>query len=131
MTTLRPLLLANYDYIVGGGEIGLLMLAEGLRQRGHRPLVVVPGSGGLGKQFERHAISTKPKQAARQLAEIAGDCDVIHTFSERGMQIGVAAGTGKPLLYHLLVPNPHPLDDKLAKDASVVVCNSEATARRF
>ena len=131
MTRLCPLLLANFDYIVGGGEIGLLMLAEGLRQRGHRPLVVVPGSGGLGKQFERHAISTKPKQAARELAEIAGDCDVIHTFSERGMQIAVAAGTGKPLLFHVLVPNPHPLDDILAKDASVVICNSRATARRF
>ncbi len=36
---LRPLLVANFDRVVGGGEVGLLMLADGLHARGHRPLL--------------------------------------------------------------------------------------------
>ncbi len=41
--SLRPLLVANYDVVLGGGEVGLGMLVDGLLARGHRPTLAVPG----------------------------------------------------------------------------------------
>ena len=128
---IRPILLANFDFVVGGGEVGLLMLAEGLLERGHRPLVVVPGSGALAKGLDRRPIPSKVPEAARALAGCAGDGSLIHTFSARGMRIAVEAKTSLPLLFHALMPRPRPADRSLADAAALVICNSQATARRF
>jgi len=129
--TLRPLLVANYDRVFGGGEVGLLMLAEGLRRRGHRPLIAVPGHGPLAANLERVRIDPRRPAIDHDLARLAADADLVHVYSTAAMAAVDRSDIDKPIVHHALVPNRHPSDARLAARAHVVVCNSHATAARF
>jgi glycosyltransferase involved in cell wall biosynthesis len=129
--SLRPLLVANYDFVLGGGEVGLQMLAEELLERGHRPLVAVPGTGSLAAHLERRRISTRHTAAVHDLRTLAGECDLVHAYSSGVILAAWQAQTGRPLVYHALIPNPDPRDAELTTIADAVLCNSKATARRF
>jgi len=128
---LRSLLIANVDIVMGGGEVGLLMLAEGLTRRGHRPLVAVPGTGGLASHLDHVAIDPGHAAIAADLRRLATACDVVHVYSGKAMALVEQAGIERPLVYHVLMPDPHPLDTEHARRADVVICNSRATAARF
>ncbi len=128
---LQPMLVANYDFQLGGGEVGLLMLANGLRRRGHRVRIAVPGLGDLAAGFDRVVYDPRLPTIDGDLVRIAQDADVIHVYSASTMAALHRAQVQKPIVYHVLVPNPHPADRDMAATASVVICNSQATAGRF
>ncbi|MCU0268062.1 MAG: glycosyltransferase family 4 protein [Acidimicrobiales bacterium] len=128
---LRPLLVANFDRVVGGGEVGLLMLADGLHARGHRPLLVVPGPGGLAGDRPHVEVPHDPRRLAVSLGDLARSHDVVQVSSPVAFAAAEAAVGDTPILYHALVPDPAPVDDAITRRADVIVCNSAATARRF
>lgn len=128
---MRPLLVANYDYFLGGGETGLLLLAAGLRARGHSPLVAVPGDGPLCRQLDGQPIAGTVPAGALDLRRLARECDLIHCFSSRAALMACLAGSGRPVILHALIPDPNPYDAVLHHLVQRVLCNSHATARRF
>lgn len=129
--SVRPLLVANYAYVLGGGEVGLRMLVEGLTARGLRPVLAVPGTGRLFDEFEQQSIAEEPPQAAADLRALAAGCHVIHTFSARWALAAARGMTGKPLILHALLPTRSRDDRAAASAVDLVVCNSRATAARF
>lgn len=136
--TVHSLLVANTDIMLGGGEVGLLMLAEGLLQRGHRPVVALPGrrSGELATRLQHadvpfHLLGSSESGAGEQLQAMAARSDVVHLWSGAAMTMVERCGIDLPVLYHVLVPNPSPLDAEHARRADCIVANSRATAHRF
>lgn len=129
--TLRPVLLANFAEQRGGGEVGLVMLAEGLAARGHAPLVAIPGPGPLAADRDRLVLPTDPQAAGRELSAHADRFDLIHATSGPGVDVATAAGTDHPVVWHALVPNRCRGDAERAARCALVVANSQATAGRF
>ncbi|HEX7277457.1 MAG TPA: glycosyltransferase family 4 protein, partial [Acidimicrobiales bacterium] len=127
----RPLILANFATVVGGGEIGLDLLAEGLRRRGVSPIIVTPGRGPVGERFDRRVIPTAIGEGALALRSLAREADLVHTMGVRGMVTATLARTGRPLILHALIDLADPLDPLVGEVADLVVCNSAATATRF
>jgi glycosyltransferase involved in cell wall biosynthesis len=129
--SLRPLLVANYDVVVGGGEVGLGMLVDGLLARGHRPTLAVPGQRTLFGRCREEPIPEALPAMTLALRGLAGDHDLVHVYSVRA-GLGVAlARTGRPLVLHVLTPEPSDYDAVVAPLADAVLCNSHATAGRF
>jgi glycosyltransferase involved in cell wall biosynthesis len=127
--TARPLLVANHGFVLGGGEVGLRMLLDGLMTRGHRPVLAVPGSDRLFPEWNQ--TSLLPASAVSTLRALADACDVIHTFSVRAARLALRAATDKPVLLHALTATPHAGDAPISRAVTGVICNSRATARRF
>jgi len=107
---MRPLLVANYDFVLGGGEVGLRMLLEALAQEGHRPLLAVPGKTPLFAVCEERSIPSALAAGAMALRQLAADCELLHVFSIRSALMALLANTSKPLVVHLLMPNASPYD---------------------
>ena len=128
---LRPLLVANYDVVLGGGEVGLEMLVEGLLARGHRPTLAVPGSRTLFGRCPEQPIPGALSQMALALRALARDHDLVHVYSVRAGLGAALARTGRPLLLHVLTPEPGEYDAVVAPFADAILCNSYATADRF
>ncbi len=128
---MRPLLIANYDFVLGGGEVGLRLLVSDLLERGHAPVIAVPGSLPLLGAGDERAIPRSLPDGAAALAGLARDCHLVHAFSIRSALMAVLGRTGKPLVFHALISTPDPYDAIVASFADAVLCNSEATARRF
>jgi glycosyltransferase involved in cell wall biosynthesis len=128
---MRVLLIANSAVAVGGGEVGLELLADGLLAHGHRPLILLPGPGSLAARFERRAIPIPIVLAAQAIRPLAAEADLIHTFGPRGLCAATLARTAKPVIFHALVEAPHELDPLLGEIPDRLICNSRATARRF
>jgi len=128
--SLRPLLVANVDVTMGGGEVGLRMLASGLAERGHRPLVAVPGRGGFAADLDHVVFSPDPGDGDA-LEAAAAHCDLVHVYSGRMLDAVERVGITRPVVYHELLPNPDALDEHRAHRADLVICNSRATAARF
>ncbi|HSL57243.1 MAG TPA: glycosyltransferase family 4 protein [Acidimicrobiales bacterium] len=128
---MRPLLLANRGFQLGGGEVGLVMLVEGLLERGLDPVVVLPTPGPLldGLPVDRRVCGRNDLRAV--LRDAAPSCSVVHTYSAGGFRAAHGADLGLPVILHALVPNPTVHDPHLARLADLVVANSQATARRF
>ncbi len=128
---MKPLLLANRGFQLGGGEVGLVMLAEGLVEQGIDPVVVLPTPGPLleGVRVDRRVCGRRDLPAVLHAA--SSSCTVVHTYSADGLRVAHEAELGLPLILHALVPNVTVHDRELARIADVVVANSEATARRF
>ncbi|MCC7240934.1 MAG: glycosyltransferase family 4 protein [Acidobacteria bacterium] len=124
----RPRLVANYGFVLGGGEVGLRMLLAGLAARGQRALVAVPGKGRLFPEFDQ---TSMPAGSPATIRALADECDVIHTFSVRSARRALLASTGKPVLLHALTAAPEPGDAVVSRSVAGVICNSRATARRF
>jgi glycosyltransferase involved in cell wall biosynthesis len=128
---MTPLLIANYSFVLGGGEIGLRMRAEELSVRGHRPIVAVPGTIGLFDGLDQRAIAAELPAGALGVRDLAPECDVIHCYSVRSALMAVLAGTSRPLVLHALVPDRDPYDPVVSHLADLILCNSHATASRF
>lgn len=128
---MKPLLVANHDFWLGGGETGLRLLVRDLIARGDEPVIAVPGTPPLVEAGDERAIPASIPGGAAALADVARDCDLIHAFSIRSALMAVLARTGKPLILHALVPTVDAYDAVVAPFADAIVCNSEATARRF
>lgn len=127
----KPLLVANFPEIVGGGEIGLLDLARGLRERGVEPLIAVPGEGSLAEEFPREIIPRSLCGAALALRRLAYRVDLVHTTGARGLVAAALARTRKPLIWHVRVAARDKLDPILVHLPDLVIANSRATAGRF
>ncbi len=130
-TSLRPLLVANHDHVLGGGEVGLRMLVDGLVERGHRPTLAVPGERTLFGRCHEQPVPQALPDMALALRELAGAHDLVHVYSVRAGLGAALARTGKPLLLHLLTPDPGDYDAVVAPFADAILCNSRATAERF
>lgn len=128
---MRPLLVANYDYFLGGGEAGLILLAEGLVARGHAPIVAVPGDTSLFRKLDPRSIAEDVPSGTMDLRRIAESCDLIHCFSTRSALMACLAASGKPVILHALIPDAHGYDAVLVPLVQKILCNSLATARRF
>jgi glycosyltransferase involved in cell wall biosynthesis len=128
---IRPLLVSNFDHVIGGGEVGLVDLYGWLVARGHRPRVAVPGSGPLAAGLDRVRVRPHLDSAGSGLAAAASDCDLVHTYSVGMASAVLAVGTSKPIILHALIPNASPLDAGVGRRVDAIVCNSRATARRF
>lgn len=128
---MRPLLVANYDFVLGGGEVGLRMLVEGLLDRGHRPTVAVPGSRTLFDRCPERSVPGALPDMALALRGLARDHDLVHVYSVRACLGAALARTGRPLLLHVLTPEPSDYDQVVVPFADAVLCNSYATAGRF
>lgn len=128
---LRPLLVANHDFVLGGGEVGLQMLVDGLLDRGHYPTVAVPGQPPLVGRCPEASIPKALPDMALALRALAPDHDLVHVYSVRTGLAATLARTGRPLLLHVLTPGPSDFDAVVAPFADAIVCNSHATAGRF
>lgn len=128
---MKPLLLANRGFVLGGGEIGLEILVSGLLERGIEPRVVLPTPGPLLADAPIERIVTNPDAMAETLRSAAAGCDVVHTYSVAGFEAACTAALDLPLVLHALVPNPHSHDRDIAARAGLIICNSHATAQRF
>ena len=129
--SLRPLLVANYDLVLGGGEVGLEMLVDGLLDRGHRPTLAVPGPRTLFGRCPEHRIPQALPDMALALRSLARHHDLVHVYSVRAGLGAALARPGRPLLLHVLTPEARNYDTVVAPFADVIVCNSDATAGRF
>lgn len=129
--SLRPLIVANHGYVLGGGEVGLGMLVDGLVDRGHRPTLAIPGEGALFGRCPERPVPQALPGLALALRELAGDHDLVHVYSARTGLGAALARTGRPLLLHLLTPEPGDYDAVVAPFADAILCNSRATAGRF
>lgn len=129
--SLRPLLIANYDVVVGGGEVGLGMLVDGLLDRGHCPTLAVPGARTLFERCPEQPVPEALADMALALRTLARDHDLVHAYSVRAGLGAALARTGRPLLLHVLTPEPSDYDTVVAAFADAILCNSHATADRF
>lgn len=127
----RPLLVANFPRIVGGGELGLLELASGLRARGVEPLIAVPGAGGLACDFDRRVLSESLPAAAVVLRSLSAEVDLVHTTGTRGLMAASMARQKKPVIWHVRVAAQDKIDPVLRRLPDVIIANSKATAARF
>lgn len=127
----RPLLIANFPRVVGGGEIGLLELAGCLRDKGHRPLIALPGKSAMADDFDRCLISQSVTAGAADIRYIASDFDLIHAHGARGLTAAWMARVGKPVIWHARVAAHDQLDPFLMRLPDIIIANSKATASRF
>lgn len=149
---MRPatvLIVSNHGEIVGGGEISLLQLLEGLDRRQWRPVVVVPADGPVADrcralQVPTHVVPLPGLRRVRggvvravlTLKRLARETDacLFHANGSRAMVYAGLAGllVRRPVLWHVRVADRDPLlDPLLAPLASRIVVISRAVASRF
>lgn len=143
------LLVSNHGEIVGGGEISLLALLQGLDRARWNPTTVVPMEGPVAARcrdlgFPAHVVPLpslrRPGGAAvrsvlglRRLARTTGACLLHANGSRAGLYAGLAARlVRRPAIWHVRVADPEPLLDRLLVAlARAVIVNSHAVALRF
>lgn len=149
MTPATVLIVSNHGDIVGGGEISLLLLLEGLNRARWHPVVVVPVEGSVAERCRRlgvlvHAIPLpglrryrggvlRAIASLKRLAEATG-ARLLHANGSRAMLYAGLAGLlgRRPVLWHVRVADRDPLlDPLLAALARRIVVNSQAVAGRF
>lgn len=150
MSAARPILMiSNHGEIVGGGEISLLGLLEGLDRARWCPVLAVPEEGAVAGRARSLGIAVHvvPLPGVRRpgggvlrgvvgLYRLARTCGarLLHANGTRAMLYAAPAGrlARRPVVWHVRVADPEPaLDRILAALARAVVVNSEAVARRF
>ncbi len=149
MTPTTVLIVSNHAEIVGGGEISLLLLLEGLDRARWRPVVVAPGEGVVAERCREMGLPTHiiPLPGIRRfrggvldailslkrlIAETGAQ--LLHANGSRAMLYAGLAGRfcGKPVLWHVRVADRDPLPDRLcAALARGIIVNSHAVAKRF
>lgn len=149
MSAVRVLLVSNEPGILGGGEVSLLLLLEGLRGlEGIAPVLAVPRAGEMMREAESLCIDVmelplpsirrRPwgwpamvRGAGRTIAAV--EPDLVHLNGSRAMAIaGVAAKRLEvPTVWHVRVEGGDRLDRWLERKASAVVVPSRTVAGRF
>lgn len=127
----RSLLVANFSEPLGGGEISLIGLAEGLERHGVSFTLLLPGEGPLGEHLPRVIAPRNIIGQAWEIRKLAAGHDLIHTTGQRGLVAAWLARTGKPIIWHVRVADNDPLDPYLSRLPDLIVANSNATAERF
>lgn len=150
MSAPRPVLVAsNHGEIVGGGEISLLGLLEGLDRTRWAPTVVVPAEGPVAARCRALGLPVsvipwptlrRPGLAAirsvlalHHLARATG-ARILHANGSRVMAYAGLAGrrAGLPVIWHVRIADRDLLLDRLlAVLARAIIVNSRAVARRF
>jgi glycosyltransferase involved in cell wall biosynthesis len=144
------LLLANFPDVVGGGEESLLGLAAAIDRRRRRVLGAVTAEGEVSARLRAVGVpvSVVPLPRVRPwtapavvlgLWRLRGllareRVALVHAHGSRGaLYAGLAARSrGVPLVWHVRVADADPwLDPVLARLATAIVANSEATAARL
>jgi glycosyltransferase involved in cell wall biosynthesis len=143
------LVASNHGEIVGGGEISLLGLLEGLDRTRWAPTVVVPAEGPVAARCRALGLPIfvipwptlrRPGPAAvrsvlalRRLARATG-ARLVHANGSRVMAYAGLAGwwAGLPVIWHVRVADRDLfLDRPLAALARAIIVNSRAVARRL
>jgi glycosyltransferase involved in cell wall biosynthesis len=149
MTPTTVIIVSNHGEIIGGGEISLLLLLEGLDRTRWRPVVVVPGEGPVADRCRALGLPThiipfpgvrclrvaviRAVFSLRRLIKETG-ARLIHANGSRAMLYAGVAGLlgGRPVLWHVRVADRDLLlDAVLVKLARLIIVNSRAVARRF
>jgi glycosyltransferase involved in cell wall biosynthesis len=149
MTATTVLIVSNHGDIVGGGEISLLLLLEGLDRAQWRPVVVVPDDGPVAGRCRDLGVPTRviplpgirrfrggvirAVLALKRLITETG-AQLLHANGSRAMVYAGAAGLlgGRPVVWHVRVADRDVLLDRmLAASARRIIVNSRAVARRF
>jgi glycosyltransferase involved in cell wall biosynthesis len=150
MSAPRAVLVAsNHGEIVGGGEISLLGLLEGLDRARWTPTVVVPAEGPVAARCRALGLPVsvipwptlrRPGLAAvrsvlalHRLARSTG-ARLLHANGSRVMAYAGLAGRrgGLPVIWHVRVADRDRfLDRLLAALARAIIVNSRVVARRF
>ncbi len=143
------LVVSNHGEIVGGGEISLLALVQGLDRTRWKPEVVVPCEGEVAVRcreagLRTHVISLpgiinakhhviKYILLFRKMIIETGSV-IVHANGSRAMFYAGLGGwlAGRPVIWHVRVADrDRYLDRLLFHLAKVVVVNSQAVACRF
>lgn len=117
--------------MVGGGELSLVELADGLRERGHRPIIAVPGPGDVARDHDRVLVPASVPGLALALRALARECDLVHATGARGVAAAGLANISRPVIWHVRVAARDKLDPVLVRIPDLIVANSHATAARF
>jgi len=143
------LLVSNHGEIMGGGEVSLLALLQGLDRSRWPAVVVVPSEGAVAAGARALGVSTRviplpgfrwPGPAVlwslRALAQLTRDtgADLLHANGSRAMFYAGLAGrlVGRPVVWHVRVAErDHLLDRLLVRLARAVIVSSKAVGRRF
>lgn len=146
----RVLFVENSGTIVGGGQVSLLQLIEGLDRSRFHPVVVCPGEGEFLEAVQRHEVPAFiiPMASLRRGGwwSFPGTVlalwklmrfhriDLVHVNGSRAMiYAGITARlASRPVLWHVRVlESDGILDRVLARLSSRVIVNSEAVRHRF
>ncbi len=150
MSTPRTVLVvSNHGEIVGGGEVSLLALLEGLDRARWSPIAVVPSEGAVAVRCRELEIPThviplptmrRPRptlfrsvMALRALIRSTG-VSLLHANGSRAMFYAGLAGrlSGRPVIWHVRIADPDPVLDRLLVPLSrMIVVNSSAVGQRF
>jgi glycosyltransferase involved in cell wall biosynthesis len=150
MSLPQPILVAsNHGEIVGGGEISLLCLLEGLDRTRWAPTVVVPTEGPVASRCRAlgfpvsvipwHSLR-RPRLAALRSVDAlqrlarSTNARLLHANGSRVMGYAGLAGrwSGLPVIWHVRIADCDRLLDRLlAPLAHAIIVNSQAVARRF
>jgi glycosyltransferase involved in cell wall biosynthesis len=143
------LMVSNHGSIVGGGEISMLSLLQGLDRTQWRPVVVVPEDGEVAKRCQAVGLPTHviplpglrcpgPALIAslRDLKALisATGARLVHANGSRAMAYAGVAGrlAGRSVLWHVRVADREAvLDRVLSRLARLIIVNSHAVGRRF
>ena len=130
--TLRPLLIANFDVTVGGGEVGLIMLGPKDWRRGHAPSVAVPGPGPLASHLRRHRIPADADRAGRRsgrwhrptmsCTRSSTPCGRHRRRVEAAVAVPIVVARSSRIPTRWTSPQ---------KTVDAIICNSYAIANRF
>jgi len=150
MSAPQALLVAsNHGEIIGGGEISLLGLLEGLDRTRWAPTVVVPAEGPVAARCRALGLPVsvipwprlrRPGLAAarsvlalHRLARVTG-ARFLHANGSRVMVYAGLAGrwAGLPVIWHVRMTDRDPVLDRLLSSlARTIVVNSHAVAKRL
>jgi len=148
-TPYAVLAVSNHGEIVGGGEISLLALLEGLDRSRWAPSLSVPSDGAVAAGCRAMGLPThviplpslrwpgpaalRSVRAFRRLVRDTGT-DLLHANGSRAMLYAGLAGRleGRPVIWHIRVGDRDPLLDRvLAALARAIIANSHAVGRRL
>ena len=144
------LYLANSGNIIGGGQISIRTLLEGLDEKKYHPLVVCPTRGNLVDELNNLGIETTiiKMESLRKLNVLSWfntifklirlikrrNLDLIHSNGSRPTIYGGIAAriTQTPLIWHVRIADTDKWVDKvLARFATKILVVSKAVSLRF
>lgn len=136
----------HHTAMVGGGELSMLQLMDGLQYTGHKVSLLTSGEGELAERARAkgHGVHIVPMPPIgwKSMAAISAwkrflrenSCSILHAQTPRAAFYAGVAGrrAAVPSIFHCRVAvRDRKLDPILVRLASRVICNSRATAARF
>jgi glycosyltransferase involved in cell wall biosynthesis len=132
----RILKIAHIDtgYDFRGGQELLLSLARGLKQRGHRQVIVCPEVGALGRRAAAEELEVMPLGTIGKLRSRIREehFDIVHAHDAKAQTISFRASVGLPVRRiasrQVAFPPRHPLIHrwKYSRTCHAVIANSQS-----